>query len=39
MHVSCQARKSFQDNDGDQIAVCLTSDFVEDPTTSAAATA
>ncbi|MER9052088.1 hypothetical protein NKH89_33655 [Mesorhizobium sp. M0923] len=39
LHVSCQTRKSFHNNDMALIAVCLMSDFVEDPTTNAAVTA
>ncbi|MER9076663.1 hypothetical protein NKH80_28505 [Mesorhizobium sp. M0904] len=39
LQVSCQTRKSFHNNDMALIAVCLMSDFVEDPTTNAAVTA
>ncbi|MER9064914.1 hypothetical protein [Mesorhizobium sp. M0698] len=39
LQVSCQMRKSFHNNDMALIAVCLMSDFVEDPTTSADVTA
>ncbi|MES0176308.1 hypothetical protein [Mesorhizobium sp. M0006] len=39
LQVSCQMRKSFQNNAITLMALCLMSDIVEDPTTNAAVTA
>ncbi|MER9902673.1 hypothetical protein [Mesorhizobium sp. M0130] len=39
LQVSCQMRKSFQNNAIVLMALCLMSDIAEDPTTNAAVTA